>query len=237
MPATLTEVIAAQCERTGLPVPASVMGSSDRQIVQMRALLEEVCGEIASAGRWRDLVAEKSFTTLGDTGQISLIEPLTNPYFRYIIPCTFWDRTNHLPLLPTSPVDWQFMLGMSITGLQYQFRIRGSDLLVTPIPPAGLLWSFEYVHSAWCLSFGGGKDRFTLDSDTIMFPRDLVKLGLRWKWKKEKGLSYQEDFNSFQVMLVDALARDETSSTLYQDYLLEGARPGVFVPYGNWVTS
>jgi hypothetical protein len=230
---TLAQAVRAQCERTGLSVPATVIGSTDKQIVQMRALLEEICSETASRGRWRDLTFEKSLTTLGDES-ISLASIDAN--FSYIIPETFWDRTNDLPLLPDTPRDWQFKKATSITGPNYNFRLRGQELIVTPAPPAGLIWTFEYVISAWILTVVGSRvDSFTNDGDKIILPPDLVKLGLRWKWKREKGLTYEEDFNSFEMMLTDALGRDEPSPTLHLDRREVDRMPGIFIPAGNWV--
>jgi len=110
-------------------------------------------------------------------------------------------------------------------------------LLVTPTPTAGYTWAFEYASKNWILGTDGitYKQYFTLDTDTILLPNDLVLMGLRWRWKKEKGLEYAEDFRTYEMQVKDELGRDGGKPNLHMDDEgWHGPVPGIFVSPGSW---
>jgi hypothetical protein len=121
---------------------------------------------------------------------------------------------------------------MATTGPRYHFRIRGGKLLINPTPTAGHTWAFEYMSKNWMLGVDGTtyKQYATLDSDTILIPEDVLIMGLRWTWKKEKGMDYAEDMATYEAQIKDSLGRDGGKATLHMDGGVRDARPGIFVP-------
>lgn len=109
-------------------------------------------------------------------------------------------------------------------------------MLVNPVPPVGESWFFEYVTANWILAADGVtyKQYFTADTDTILLPETLVLMGLRWRWKKEKGFDYSEDFNTYEMQVKDALGRDGGKPVLSMDDTGRGPKPGIWVPDGSW---
>lgn len=235
---TLLEVVTAFCQRTGIGAPATVMGSTDDQVIQVRALLEEACDDLASRGAWDDLINEATWTTTATENQGNITTLASNGY-KYLLPETLWDRTERLPLLgPLDSQDWQALKAIVITGPRYSFRLRQGTFLVTPAPPVGHTWAFEYVSENWVLQADATTYRstFAADSDTIRLPRIVVLAALRWRWKKEKGMSYSEDFDSAERLIADALGRDGGKPVLYLDNTGNmGIGPGIFVPSGTWL--
>lgn len=234
---TMLSVIQNFCQRTGLPSPSSVMGTTDPQVLQVKALLEEEGNDLAQRGAWQGLTFQASHTTLALEDQ-GAIDTIASNGFRYIVNETIWDRTTILPVCgPLNSVEWQALKAVVTTGPRYQFRIRGGKLLVNPAPPAGDAWYFEYVSQYWILGANGTtyKQYFTLDTDTILLPETLVLMGLRWRWKKEKGMEYAEDFNTYEMQVKDAMGRDGGKTHLYMDNAnWRGPRPGIWVPGGSW---
>jgi hypothetical protein len=57
---------------------------------------------------------------------------------------------------------------------------------------------------------------------------------LRWRWKKEHGLEYAEDFRTYEGEVANALGRDGGKPILYQDGTAPRAKPGVIVPEYSW---
>jgi hypothetical protein len=97
---------------------------------------------------------------------------------------------------------------------------------------------FEYVSKNFILDEDTVtyKSIFDDDDDEILLPHDIVSADLLWRWKKEKGLSYAEDFNSCEALIADALGRDGGSPVLDMGYHCGDGDilPGIWVPSGSW---
>jgi hypothetical protein len=235
--ATLLEVVTDQCGRQNIPVPTTVYGTSDPQVRQIMRLLEEEGNDLSVRGSWECLMNEASHTTLAleDQGAIATI---ASNGFRSIKNNTIWDRTDRLPVIgPMDAMEWQAMKAVFANGPRYRYRIRGGHLLVNPTPTAGHSWKFEYVSKYWITDTGGTiyKRRFTADTDVVLLPDDLCLQGLRWRWKKEKGMEYAEDFRTYEMQVKDALGKDGGKAVLsMDDDMTRGPVPGVWVSPGSW---
>ena len=233
---SVLSVVQYVCGRTNVPTPSSVLGNTDTQIIQMLRLLEEEGNDLARRGPWQALTYEATHTSLALEDQGALATIATNG-FRDVKNGTMWDRTNKLPIIgPLSDQEWQQMKAMTTTGPRYRYRIRGGHWLINPTPTAGYTWAFEYFSKNWMLGIDGTtyKQYATLDTDTILLHEDLVLMGLRWRWKKEKGLDYAEDMRTYEFQVKDALAHDGSKAVLQMDGGMHEARPGIFVPDMSW---
>lgn len=236
--ATLLSIVQDFCERKGLSVPTTVIGSADPQIKQIRAILRKGCEDMSQRGRWESLINEASWTTTAAESQGTIVSKATNG-FRWLLPETFWDRTQKLPLLgPLDSADWQILKAIVITGPRYSFRFQQGLIKATPAPPAGHTWVFEYISKNWLLAVDGVtyKANFTVDTDDILLPEQVVTADLEWRWLKEKGLNYTEDFNSAERLIVNALGRSGSKPVLHLDDFGGEIKPGIFVPAGSWMT-
>jgi hypothetical protein len=159
--------------------------------------------------------------------------------FSYIKNATIWDRTDRIPVAgPLDGQEWQAMKALVPAGPRYTFRIRGNALLVNPVPTAGHSWYFEYFSQNWIVSADGTQYRqyFTQNDDELGLPETLLLMGLRWRWKKEKGFDYAEDFRTYEMQVKDALGRDGGKRVIYADNgSWRGPQPGIFVPAGSWM--
>lgn len=234
---TLLQVVQHFCERTNIGSPGTVYGSADAQVVQIKALLEEIGIDMASRIAWEGITFQATLTTTAAEDQGAMTTIASNG-FKYVKNGTFWDRTDRLPVLgPLSAQEWQALKALVTTGPRYRSRIRGGRLLVNPAPAAGHTWAFEYVSYNWILAADLTTYRqfFGADTDTVLLPDTELLQGLRWKWKREKGLEYAEDFRTYENMLKDAAGRDGGKAALRMDGEgWSGPKPGVFVPSGNW---
>lgn len=236
---SLLTVVQQLCKRQNLPVPTTAYGTTDPQVRQMIALLEEEGNDLSSRGGWQAITFEASLTTAAQEDQGAITSIATNG-FRYIKNQTIWDRTSRLPVCgPMDGIEWQAMKAVVTTGPRYYHRIRGGKLLVNPSPPASDSWYFEYASQNWILSADGNTYRqyFALDTDTMLLPETLLLMGLRWRWLREKGMDYAELFRTYEIQVKDALNRDGGKPRLFMDNQnWKGPQPGIWVPQGNWIT-
>jgi len=230
------------CDRTGLARPPYAISSPDTQVLQIIALLNEVCEDITMRWDWQALVQEVLFTTQAgeDQGDFFGITSLTKAEFKKISMETIFNRTLRLPIFgPMTPSKWQAIKALPTTGPFYKYRIRGDRLLFNPPAAAGHNCAFE-VYTNLCIlaSDGSLQASFQADTDTFRLDEKLLLAGLRWKWKAEKGLDYAEEFNRYETLGANMAACDATKPVLSMDGAVGNFHPGIFVPSGNWnVTS
>lgn len=234
---SLLTIVQRFCERTNLAIPNTVYGSTDPQVVQMKALLEEIGIDLNSRATWQATTFQKTHTTLAAEDQ-GAMTTIAGAGWDYVKNMTLWDRSSRLPILgPLSGVDWQALKAVTVTGPRFQLRILNGHLLVNPAPAADQTWAFEYGSRYWILDDDGTtyKEYFDDDDDTPVLPESLLLQGLRWAWKREKGLDYAEDFRMYETQVKDASARDGGKRVLHLDNAgFGGPRPGIWVPDGNW---
>ena len=86
---TLLTVVQRFCKRTGISSPTTVYGSTDPQIIQVLALLEEEGNDLSGRGDWQELTNEATHTTVATESQ-GAITTIASNGFRYIKNNTIW---------------------------------------------------------------------------------------------------------------------------------------------------
>jgi len=232
---TMLSLVQNFCKRTNIPVPVSVLGSTDEQVLQALGLLEEEGQDLATRGDWQSLTNESTHTTIAIEDQGS-IQTIASNGFAYIKNNTIWDRDLRLPVYVIDGTDWQQVKAIEVTGPRYQARIRGGKLLCNPVPAAGNTWAFEYISENWILGADGTtySQYFNLDTDTFLFPEKILMMGLRWRWKKEKGLEYAEDYATYEKLVSQALASDGMRRNINLGEGGYSVEPRVYTPDGSF---
>lgn len=234
------DLIRRFCQRTGLPQPTYVIGNQDIQIAQLMGLLEESLEMLVRRPErgWQVLTREALFVTKNQEVQGSLSD--IAPGMIWITDQTIFNRTTRLPMYgPLSPEERQLSKALQTAGPYYRYWIVEDQLHLYPVPPAGQLLAFEYVSTYAWVSGDTSKPRVYRDSpeeetDICVLPRDVVLADLRWRWKKEKGLEYAQDFESFELLFARATSNDGMRRDLSMEGTPSIVRPGILVPAGSW---
>ena len=209
----LLQIAQEFCLRTGLPKPLAIATSKDAQNLQYMGLLNEILDNLAERKTWTALQIEAIFTTVASEDQGSLTT-LAPQGFQHFLNNTMYDRTLNRPIIgPVSPEEWQGAKALANAFSQTSFRMQGNHLYLTPAPTAGRLIAFEYkgdlpVVDNSALPVTSGKAYFSRDDDTCLYPDKLLILGLRWNWKREKGLRNAEEFRAFELAIANFAGND-----------------------------
>jgi hypothetical protein len=166
--------------------------------------------------------------------------PLPSDWLKQI-PQTEWDRTNRWPMLgPKSPQEWQsFKSGIVYAGPRERFRIQLGALQISPPPPNGLQFAYEYISSAWVIGSGGvAQQNFAADTDTTVYDDSLMVVGLKMRWLRAKGLDYSVELSEFNTLLSTIKGQDKSApklslSPIMGSIFLSNAN----LPDGNWSAS
>lgn len=230
---TMTQQV---CRRIGITAPVSVSSSSDPQIIQLMAIANEEGQDLSARYPWQSLQNESTFVTVATETQ-GVITTLAATSFRYVLNNIMWDRSLLRPVLgPVSPQEWQTLKAQNVTGPFNQFRIRGGSLLFIPVPAAGSTIAFEWISKNWVSVTAGSTTSatWTADADTALLDEEVMTGGVIWRWKAAKGLEYAEDYNKYERLVADQMARDGGKPTLNMGGGSVGYPAGVLVPLGSW---
>ena len=301
MALTLLQIVEQVTNELGITEPSSVIGNTDEQVIQLKALCDRVGWDLVREHEWRRLVKENVFETTavttilglvssantitGLTGipasatgmvvsgtnipdwaevtiqaaaQITLSVSCTGTAtatascqfarqefdlpsdFERQISGTQWSRSDRWPNMgPKSSQEWQWLKAGSITaGPRHRYRIYRNRIRISPPPTTRLVFANEYVSNEWVIAAGQAgptKTRYSLDSDTTIFPDDVMVLGVKYQWYKTKGLDFAVPLLEFARAVSYAKAQDQDNPNLSlsqeSGQFLIG---GVNIPDGNW---
>lgn len=236
---TCLEIVSTIAERVGIPKPNTAASSTDIQVLQILALVNAEGEDLAERYPWQALVNEATFTTAATESQGALVGDLIQEAvgFSYVLNDTMWDRDQSVPIYgPNSSQRWQYLKSSNVSGPYSTYRLRGGQLLFTPVPAAGNTVAFEWVTDHWVRNTNGDVTRpaFAADSDIPLLDDKLLISGGLWRWKQAKGFAYAEDFNGHERKVIDAMARDGSKPIISMSGKKPGFDPIVIAPSGNW---
>jgi len=233
---SLITIIQDVSAEIGLSAPTSVVGNTDKKIIQLLQIAQREGKQLSDRYDWSAMQAEATFTQVAAALQ-GTVADLLGSDFDYIINDTMWNRTTQLPILgPLDQRDWQALQAFPVTGPYPQFRIQQGSIYFSPDGAnATDTIACEYKSNNWCeKSDGTDQSKWVADSDVGLLNEELMTLGIIWRWEKRKGLDYAEDFNIYESRVADAMARDGGKRHLRLDAGREDRIPGIFVPQGSW---
>lgn len=232
------EVIQRACNAIGIQEPTTALANTQDDVVQLVELLNQAGRDLAGIHDWQALSFEGTFTTVAAELQGTLASIIgATQELRSITNDTIWNRTQQRPVWgPLSKPRRQAYKGMTLTGPYSEYYIRGGSLYFYPAPATGESCYFEYVSKMWATDITGVtyKRNLTSDTDKLLLDDELILAALEWRWLRKKGLSYAEEFASYEGQLHRAICRDGTKRTLNMGEPNERVRAGTFVPVGSW---
>jgi len=206
---TLLSVAQEVCKKVGLNVPDTVATSTDREMVEMLSVINDMAERIASGHDWQKLSAIATVTGDGATEEFSL----PTDYDRQLVKSQVWSSSLETPLSHISDLDkW---LGFDVQSYDYVINawiIYGGSLHIKPALATSVSGKYFYQSNLIVApATGDNKTSFTVDTDTFRLDEKLLRLGSIWQWRENKGLPYAEDMANYEELKERLVARDKGS--------------------------
>ena len=106
-----------------------------------------------------------------------------------------------------------------------RFQLLGTMLDVAPVPAGPL--TLEYVSAYWIRTADTTpvyRAAFLADSDTSLIPEEIILQGIVWRWKRLKGLAYQDELDQYEAA-VNYHARADRALRLPAEQATSTANP------------
>jgi hypothetical protein len=207
---SLLTVVKDVCLAVGVNPLTSMFATSiqPRTQAEMLSLANEIAQRIADDVReWSALKAICTFTGDGVKDRFAL--PAN--YKRMLLTSQVYSSW-----MPSQPLrfigntdEWVARRLNGETSGWNEWTLLGSDMLIHPVVPLGSTVSFAYLNKNCIrLSGGGYGNVFTNDGDEFIVSERLLKLGMIWQWKANKGAPYAEDMGTYSDAVVNVAGPD-----------------------------
>lgn len=210
--ATILSVFKGVCPVIGLDIPDVVYSSTERQYVELGALANEMAERIARAHEWQKLNALATHTGDGATQAFDL----PSDYDRMPAKAQVWSSSLETPL--THIADRDEWLGIDVQTFDFvinAWTLLGDQVLIKPALASGVTAKHYYQSNLVVApNSGANKAEFTADDDVFRLDAQLLKLGMIWQWRANKGLSYGEDMANYESLLEKRITADAGSRKL-----------------------
>lgn len=198
----LTAVNGAQ-RRLSVPVTSTIIADGQ----ETQNLLYQLANEEAAEMLERDeydfpqLRRTKSFTA-----SLASLQSSGKPSdFQRAIPETFWNLSQDKKVYgPLNDKEWALANGLAVTSATWQnVMFRYDGLHIFPVPTVADTIAYDYIINTPVQATGGGayKTEFTVDSDVYLLGDRVLRLGIVWRYKRDKGRDYAEDLKDYELAL------------------------------------
>lgn len=210
---TILSVVQDACAQgLGLDVPDVLFASTDRDMVEMRRIANDMARRITDAHDWQDL--KKIHTITGDGSTES--HSLPSDYKRMLKKAKVWSSSLETALSHIQDSDkWLELDVQSFDFVINAWTIYGGQMHIKPALSTGTTAQYFYVRNTIVADSGSSlKTTFTADTDTYQLDEDLLKLGIIWRWKAYKRLNYSEELEDYEEYKERLIVADKGSKDI-----------------------
>jgi hypothetical protein len=201
---SLLNIVRRAMGQLGLTRPTLVYGSTDRTVLQMLDLLQQLGDELVQGETlWQLMIREYVFNLVPTVTDYAFPADMIG-----MSPATAWDRTTRLSMAgPLTGPEWQFLKSWGvIASPRYQFRIWADGFQIQPAPGSTDTMVFEYISSQWVYSVAatplvGWIDAFNADTNVTAFPNTLMISGLKKAFLEAKKMPAESETREYYTAL------------------------------------
>jgi hypothetical protein len=216
---TLLSVVRSVCATVGVVTPTSVFSNitANRTMVEMLDLANEMAQRIAYDYRdWTELKTIKLGGLFGGSGAAY---PLPANYKRMLLTSNVWRSTNTTTPMRFVPDldEWLNRRARGLTVSPGEWMIANGQIFVNPPlqTDADESINFPYMDRNCILRETGGlAEEFMSDGDRFRLDERVLKLGMIWQWKAQKGSPYAEDMGTYGDAITNMMGADSPGPIL-----------------------
>lgn len=195
---TLLTVAQGLAKNVGMQAPSSIVGSSAREWQEVLQFANETGEELARRVDWGKL--QFSATLTGDG--TDLVHSLPAGFSRLNSGVAV--RASGGIVRPLSRGEWNTLT--AVQGTPRYFLLEGAEIRLFPYLANAATATVEYQSAYWT---SGGAAFFMMDTETSLIDESLFLKGLIARWRRQKGMAYQDEEAEYEAALIDFAGFDD----------------------------
>jgi hypothetical protein len=194
---TLLSAANEVCDIVSLDRFASLVGVHDEAAYNMLAIANEAGQEIARRADWQAMLRTAAIAA----------SPANLPAdFQRVASAGAVRAADGSPIRPVIDAG-QWALIQTVASTTAFYFIRGNQIRFSPASAAaGAI--VDYFSRNWALNVATPIEAFNADDNTTIFPERLLAKNMIWRWKRQKGLAYDDNLAEFEADLAQEIAAD-----------------------------
>lgn len=189
---SLLTVVKAMAKNVGLPIPTTVYGSSDRRWVEALEYANEAGEELARRVDWSALSSD---TTLTGTGA-DVAHSLPSDFDRLQRGITVWSGSTGA-VRPLTRHEWNSLT--AVEGEPRYFLLENDTIRLWPYLASSETVKVYYQSKNWA----GANAEYMSDETEADIDENLLTMGLIVRWRRQKGMPYQDFEAEYEAALQD----------------------------------
>ncbi len=189
---TLLTIAQGLAKNVGMQSPSSVVGNAARSWVEALQFANETGEELARRVDWGQLQASATLTGDGT----NLTHSLPAGFGRLSKGAAV--KAGATPIRSLSRAEWGTLTPAQ--GTPRYFLLEGDDMTLFPYLANLATVSVSYQTKYWT---SAGAAAFTADDQTSLIDENLFLKGLIARWRRQKGMPYQDEEAEYEAALQD----------------------------------
>lgn len=206
---TLLSVVQDVCAVVGVQVPTSVFSNitNNRTMQEMLENAIEMAQRIAYDNR--DWTRFRTTHTYQGDGVTTAFD-LPDNFKRMLLTANVWRSISNMTPMRFEPDTdrWLQRRSQDFYDAYGEWTMLGGQMHIQPVMGGNVTAYFPYLDKNCIQNANGVGERFMSDSDSFLLDERLLKLGMIWRWKSQKGAPYSEDMGSYGDALTYAMGQD-----------------------------
>lgn len=186
---TIAQEVSRYC---GIPSPDAVIGSTDREMQELLAFINDTGIEIARRVEWGEI--EKEAIVYGVGSAVAL--DLPGDFDRLTSGVSV--RYNNLIVRPLTRSEWNMLTPIMVENTPRYYLVENDSIRLFPYLEDGDQIKVNYLSKWWV---GGTAATFSTDGDSPVFDEKMIVIGTVARWKRQKGQDYQEYEAEYEAIL------------------------------------
>lgn len=194
---TLLSAANEVCDIVSLDRFASLVGVHDEAAYNMLAIANEAGQEIARRADWQAMLQTANIVS----------SPSSLPVdFQRVASAGAVRAADGSPIRPVIDAGQWAMIQTTSSSMGFYF-VRGNQIWFSPASAAvGAV--FDYFSRNWAMNASTPIEVLNADDNTTIFPERLLVKNMIWRWKRQKGLAYDDNLAEFEADLAQEIAAD-----------------------------
>lgn len=194
---SLLTICQGLAKNVGLDVPSQVVGGP-REMQEALQFCNEVGEELARRVDWGDLTGSAVLTGDGTNKQHSLPAQFSRLVAGVCV------TAGGGVVRPLSRAEWGSLTATE--GTPRYFLLQDNAITLWPYLANGETATATYQSKAWC---SNGTAAWSADDETSLIDEDLMLKGLIVRWRRQKGMPYQDEEAEYEAALMQYAGFDD----------------------------